>query len=426
MTRTLLSLAVVSLPDFSSAGQTASVDPFWGCGLLGKDIQPTDPVWSALIADLKQTNRYQKVATWNWDIQPQSDEHLSPDFLFFPNIQCAGTSTGAGGSYLNQNAGLPGGAIMAPLALGGNEPDQVGYCQNYTHPGTHISNCDGFKMREGQCTGDSECYCQWDPKASTCRYDVTGCGMWPVSTAFADCTGQPFPFWCFGSGKKLCNPGDDPSQCCSTSCHGGVVSAFSEFYVDMANKGYTYATTPIVAGDLSFYQQLMEEAGCGQDAVKQLKGQERLKRGCPTHTAFHFYSTGCPTDPNTAIQGFTDHVKKAKDLNTQFAMDGTIVNELGSLKGQDTQCADEEIAGFMGKLFEFLESDDGKGVVSQMIWFNEDQTGGTFDLRLVKDGKLSKLGETYKNACKSWAQAHMAGDEPGLPISNLTPAQFIF
>lgn len=65
----------------------------------------------------------------------------------------------------------------------------------------------------------------------------------------------------------------------------------------------------------------------------------------------------------------------------------------------------------MGKLFDHLKTEAGKGVVSQMIWFNENQTGGTFDLRLVKDGQLSKLGEMYKTACKSWAQANGVGGD---------------
>lgn len=185
--------------------------------------------------------------------------------------------------------------------------------------------------------------------------------------------------------------------------------AFSQFYVEMAYKGYTHATTPIVASDLSFTEQLLEEAGCNDPVVMALQGKERLRRGCPTHSAFHFYTTGCPTDPEASVQGFVDHVKASKAMNAKFALEGTIVNELGSLKSHDTSCTDEQIAAMMGKLFEHLQTSDGTGVVSQMIWFNENQTGGTFDLRLVKDGKLSKLGEAYKTACQSWAQHHGVG-----------------
>ena len=76
------------------------LEPLWGYGLLGKDIDPTKSVWQTLIADVKKTNHLNKVSTWNWDIKPQSDKHLSSDFLVFPNAQCAGTSAGAGTSYL--------------------------------------------------------------------------------------------------------------------------------------------------------------------------------------------------------------------------------------------------------------------------------------------------------------------------------------
>merc|ERR1712232_1361646 len=99
--------------------------PFWGCGLVGKSIRPEATVWKELIDQLKSTSQFQRVATWNWDIQPQSDDHFSSDFIFFPNAQCAGTNADVGATYLSQNS-APSGVGMATLALGGNEPDQVG------------------------------------------------------------------------------------------------------------------------------------------------------------------------------------------------------------------------------------------------------------------------------------------------------------
>merc|ERR1719265_1777976 len=142
-----------------------------------------------------------------------------------------------------------------------------------------------------------------------------------------------------------------------------MAKAFSQFFKAMAIKGYTYATTPIVANDLTFVKQLMDEAGCGTEDVKKLKGQARLKAGCPTHSAFHFYSIGCPKDPESAAQGFRTKVTMAKDLNTEYALEGTIVNELGALKGSDTQCTDDEIAAMINKLFDYLKAN--QGVVSQ-------------------------------------------------------------
>jgi len=195
-----------------------------------------------------------------------------------------------------------------------------------------------------------------------------------------------------------------------------MLSAFSQFYVEMAYKGYTYATTPIVASDLTFTDEMLAGVGCDKADVKALKGADRLKRGCPTHSAFHFYSTGCPTNPETAVAGFVQHLNDAKALNEKYGLQGTIVNELGSLMGSDAghadsnaACTDDQIATMIGTLFSHLKTTPG--VVSQMVWFNEDQTGGTFDLRLVKNGQLSKLGEAYKTACTSWAQANGVGVE---------------
>merc|ERR1712203_1276612 len=125
--------------------------------------------------------------------------------------------------------------------------------------------------------------------------------------------------------------------------------------------GYTYATTPIVATDLTFTEQMLEEAGCGAAEVKALSGKACLQRGCPTHSAFHFYSTGCPTDPEAAVQGFVQHLNDAKALNEKYGLQGTIVNELGSLMGTDAghaepneACTDEQIAAMIGTLFSHL------------------------------------------------------------------------
>merc|ERR1711976_94838 len=127
-------------------------------------------------------------------------------------------------------------------------------------------------------------------------------------------------------------------------------------------KGYTYATAPLIASDLTFSQQLLEAAGCGKDNVKQLQGVDRLRAGCPTHSAFHFYTTGCPTDPDSAVQGFVDKVTTAKALNTQYALAGTIVNELGSLRNGGEQCTDDQIAAAMGKMFDHVMSAELNGV----------------------------------------------------------------
>merc|ERR1711972_617240 len=102
---------------------------------------------------------------------------------------------------------------------------------------------------------------------------------------------------------------------------------------------------------------MLAGVGCDHADVKALKGVDRLKRGCPTHSAFHFYSTGCPTDPEAAAAGFVQHLNDAKGLNEKYGLQGTIVNELGSLMGSDAghaepneACTDDQIAAMIGTL----------------------------------------------------------------------------
>lgn len=176
------------------------------------------------------------------------------------------------------------------------------------------------------------------------------------------------------------------------------------------SPGSTYASTPIVASDITFSRELLTAAGCGTDEVKRAQGSDRLAMGCPTHSAFHFYSEGCPDpkDIDAAIAGFKERVRDSKKLNDDFALEGTIVNELGSLKGKSNMtCEPEKMAAMMGGLFDYLETDVGRGVVSQMIWFNQNGTGGTFDLRLVgQNDEVTPLGEKYVQACQKWARAN--------------------
>ena len=35
-------------------------------------------------------------------------------------------------------------------------------------------------------------------------------------------------------------------------------------------------------------------------------------------------------------------------------------------------------------IFEYLMSEEGKGVVTELVWFNENRAVGTFDLRLAR------------------------------------------
>lgn len=387
--------------------------PFWGCGLVGKDIDPSKAVWQDLAGALKGTNSFGKVSTWNWDTAPQRDETINGDFLFFPESQCGGISEGQAQGFPQPGDSLVGGATVASMALGSNEPDQPGFCQTYGPiPGQAraLTNCDSERMRAQQCTKDpNDCTCfDWDAKLG-CKYNVTGCGMWPVQ-AEGECSSgdtAPFPYQCFGGQKKICT--DGPSgDCCEAKCRSAAAQNFNDFYRKMGNQGYTYATAPLVASDLAFSQDIMAAAGCDAPEVTRVTGNERLRKGCPTHSAFHFYSTGCP-DTSASIQGFKDKVQAAKRLNADFNLAGTVVNELGSLADPpDQPCPPEKISGMMSDLFEYLQTEEAQGVVSQMVWFNQNKTGGTFDLRLVDNeaSKLTPLGKQYQQSCLKWASGN--------------------
>merc|ERR1719291_1353105 len=100
-------------------------------------------------------------------------------------------------------------------------------------------------MQKGLCTGDNECKClSWSPSGG-CVYDVTGCGMWPVSDS--GCTSAPFPYQCFGKAAN--------SSLCSAECKQASAFTFRDFYKGMATRGYTGATAPIVAVDLTFVDE---------------------------------------------------------------------------------------------------------------------------------------------------------------------------
>lgn len=385
-----------------------SAKPFWGCGLVGNDIDADKPVWRSLVEGLKETNPSQKVWTWNWDVVPHEGQSLDDSFMFAPHAQCAGIVAGENrwSSFPDAGRSVSKGALVGNLALGANEPDQAGYCQEYEAGGTSLEACDSMLFRKDGCQ-QHPCKCKG--QGGTCLYNVTGCGMWPLSDgacATGDRQTNPFPFQCFGAKKSKCPPGRPGEDCCEEACQQEVARNFKAFYQDMANKGYDYATTSLEAQDLQFSADLLEAAGCNHEDVLASRGRQRLWQGCPTHSAFHFYSDGCPDVSNldASIEGFKRNVQLSKHLNSTFALDGTVVNELGSLIGQSSrECA--TIPAMMKQLFSYLETEEGKGVVSQMVWFNQDKVGGTYDLRLVgDDDQLTPLGEQYQDSCRSWAE----------------------
>merc|ERR1711937_937264 len=47
---------------------------------------------------------------------------------------------------------------------------------------------------------------------------------------------------------------------------------------------------------------------------------------------------------------------------------------------------------------------DGRPAVAGFSWFNQDQAGGTYDLRFFDDsGNVNALGEAYMAQCEAWA-----------------------
>merc|ERR1712107_633025 len=221
-------------------------------------------------------------------LDPTKGQTLSDDFLFTPEIQCGAIQDGQGKEFPTYVPGTTAGnAELAPVALAANEPDQKAYCQEYTNgDNADITRCSGEDMQNGKCTGPNECKClSWTPEKG-CIYDVTGCGMWPVENSGCD-PKHSFPYKCFGKNA-------DPALC-SADCKQGTKVAFQDFYKTMGTLGYTSASAPLVASDLKFVDELMEEAGCNNPDVMATEGAARLNSGCPTHSAFHFYSMGCPT-----------------------------------------------------------------------------------------------------------------------------------
>ena len=288
---------------------------------------------------------------------------------------------------------------MGNLALGANEPDMKGQCLVGDSFG-----CDSFQFRDGTFSSGG-CKCSLVSGVGEDNgnsYNVSGCGMWPVACRDGISPPQltPFPFQCFGANKKI---QEEPSATsCPPQCQQALEDDFNTFYSKLAASGFEYGSTPIIATDLEFLEDILGTTQCAGSPEKQ--GKDRLQMGCPTHSAFHFYSTGCKGDPETLIDDFKHKVRKCKEINKKYNLVGTIVNEIGVLKdSKDATCSSEEIAVVMKAIFEYLMTEEGRGVVTEMIWFNQSPVGGTFDLRLIADGKITAAGAQYLQSCAQWA-----------------------
>ena len=63
------------------------------------------------------------------------------------------------------------------------------------------------------------------------------------------------------------------------------------------------------------------------------------------------------------------------------------------------------IASMVDDLFSYLQGEEGQGVVKQMVWFSQPglRRRHPFDLRLVKDGEKTAIGDAYLKGCAAWA-----------------------
>jgi hypothetical protein len=202
--------------------------------------------------------------------------------------------------------------------------------------------------------------------------------------------------------------------------------------------GYKYLSTPLVAVDVSYARKFIEHA-CSCSGPNDCRCTS-AECGCPVYVGFHFYAYDCQPE----IGGWADF--QAKLGNVSKIMDdypfvkGAIINEVGMLNcnaetqtegcvpnsgkypasnSPDHSCppgAPVTLATFMDRLFEMViaaKTKDGRPVVKNFAWFNENMDGGTYNLRLFHDnGKLNDVGQAYIRNCRKWYGAHGKTSEP--------------
>jgi len=212
-------------------------------------------------------------------------------------------------------------------------------------------------------------------------------------------------------------------------CTREVMNAWKVTSAIAVKKGYKFLSTPLVASNMSWLRSFVKTAcdGCSD-----------VSCGCPTHIAWHFYANDCRPVELGGYAGFQDKLDQSKAIMEEFPhIKGAIVNEIGMLNcvmeapdfacvpngpGQkypanqqpDNSCpSTDELPNGMGSFLEKLmdmvaeaKTSDGRRVVKSVAWFNENQSGGTYDLRLFDDsGAVNHVGESYIKGCQSWASS---------------------
>jgi hypothetical protein len=199
-------------------------------------------------------------------------------------------------------------------------------------------------------------------------------------------------------------------------------------------KGYKFLSTPLVAWNMDWLRSFIQTAcdGCSD-----------ISCGCPTHIGWHFYASDCRPVEQGSYTDFQNKLDKTVAIMEEFPhIQGAIVNEVGMLNcaydGKDGACipngpnqkypADkqpghvcpntDELPNGLGTFIEHLlgmvasaKTSDGRRVVKSFAWFNENMSGGTYDLRLFDDsGNVNNIGESFIKGCSDWA-ASIAADK---------------
>jgi len=424
-------------PSFSES----EVGPTWGCGLVGNlhginaDGTATAAM-QALIDGIKNSSTLKKASYWNWNFVPQKGEggvpeYLTKDFIFMPNAWGpepvdAKKLVVAGKASFTDAMGGTSPATMASILLGMNEPDIIGSCMGNMF-GSCLAECDDESVQQKDCpvayldghpaakaNSKGQCNC-WEYAYAT------GAGFWSVPGCAA---AQPLPI--------LWDKTPESKQCVDT-----IMDSWKQTAAVARQKGYKYLTTPMVATTVSYARNFIERA-CGCDASGKCACTD-ASCGCPVYVVFHFYGNDCQPKKHGNYKTFEGRLHEVAEIMEAYPfVQGAIVNEVGMLncpagaicipnsgdypadKQPDHGCPSTKelpngLATFIEEVLDIamsVKTKDGRYVLKGFSWFNENEAGGTYNLKLQNaDGTLNELGKAYIAACTKWA----GGTQPPQP-----------
>lgn len=345
-------------------------------------------------------------------------QYLTKDFIFMPEQWGVGVVHNsdlvqAGQQGFPDTSGGHSYAQMADILLGANEPDNIGSCEGTQ--GFCSAPCVDDEVQAGECPiakkGMAEPYAN---AAGHCdcwtSSSATSVGYW----SFHDCYDpQPLPGLWKGSTA--------PDKVCQKS----VMDAWKVTADVASKKGYKYLSTPLIAGDMDWLESFIT-AACEKCSD--------VSCGCPSHVAWHFYATDCRPEELGGYKDFDSKLQRTAELMMKFPhLKGAIVNEIGMLNcvfDENNMCiangpnqkypADKfpghtcphegelpnGMAGFLETIVQKAsekKTSDGRPVVKGISWFNQNQVGQTYDLRMLNDdGTVNEVGKSYMAACSKW------------------------